>query len=181
MSDDERRLVAGTAGRRRSIRDETDYQLFGSMGANGKFANVVLNSPNKLSKALDAIPSSGFVSKSDYERFVSDFEGAVEQGNGGHSGGTGTATRLLAMKRPDTFVCLNNANRKDLCEHFGVAPSTTKLENYWERIILPIMQTEWWGSPMPDDEIEARIWRGRAALLDVVYYDRQVHETRKFA
>jgi hypothetical protein len=55
------------------------------------------------------------------------------------------------------------------------------LENYWERIILPIMQTEWWGSPMPDDEIEARIWRGRAALLDVVYYDRQVHETRKFA
>lgn len=175
MSDDERRLVAGTAGRNQALVDGVDYQLFGSMGGSGTFRGLVLNAPGGLSRALDAIPFSGTVSQADYDRFVSDFRGAFLQANAERTGGLATATRLLAMKRPDVFVCVNAANKDDLCAHFGVHPPSTTLDNYWERIIHPMRQTMWWKATKPADQREAMIWRGRAALLDVIYYDRRVH------
>jgi hypothetical protein len=29
----------------------------------------------------------------------------------------------------------------------------------------------WWQSEIPEDEVEQKIWMGRAAMLDAVYYD----------
>lgn len=175
MSDDERRLVAGTAGRNQALVDGVDYQLFGSMGGSGTFRGLILNAPGGVSRALDAIPFSGTVSQAEYDRFVSDFRGAFAQAKAVRTGGLATATRLLAMKRPDMFVCVNAANKEDLCAHFGVHATSTTLNNYWERIIQPMRQTVWWKTTEPSDRREAMIWRGRAALLDVIYYDRRVH------
>ena len=167
-SEDDRKLVAGTLGRKKSQQPGVDYGLFGSMGASGTFANLVIEAPNGLSDALDFIPLMGAVTQDNYDRYCKAFIAAFDQD--GRVGGLPTATRLLAMKRPDAFVCIDSANRRDLCENFGVSPSTTNLENYWQRIIEPMHGDAWWRHPQPTNAADAEIWLGRAALLDAIYY-----------
>lgn len=170
MGDDERKLVAGTLGPKKSKQGGTDFALFGSMGGSGTFANIVWRTPTELSHALDAIPQTGPVSETDYNLYTQRFANAFAVAKAKRLGRLPTATRLLAMKRPDVFVCLDEANKEDLCNHFGVSPSTMKFDNYWDRIIDPMMQTEWWQAPMPTDPLDEKIWKGRAALLDAIYY-----------
>lgn len=167
-SEDERKLVAGTLGCKKSLQPGVDYGLFGSMSASGTFANLVIEAPKGLSDALDSIPLMGAVTQNDYDRYCKAFIEAFDQD--GRIGGLPTATRLLAMKRPDAFVCIDSANRKDLCENFGVSPSTTNLKNFWQRIIEPMHGDAWWRHPQPNNAAEAEIWLGRAALLDAIYY-----------
>ncbi|NMX73783.1 hypothetical protein HBO23_12555 [Pseudomonas sp. WS 5532] len=167
-NEDDRKLVAGTLGRKKSQQPGVDYGLFGSMGASGTFANLVIEAPTGLSHALDFIPLMDAVTQRDYDRYCKAFRAAFDQD--GRVGGLPTATRLLAMKRPDAFVCIDSANRKDLCENFGVSPSTTNLENYWQRIIEPMHGDPWWRHPQPSNAADAEIWLGRAALLDAIYY-----------
>jgi HKD family nuclease len=167
-NEDDRKLVAGTLGRKKSQQPGVNYGLFGSMGASGTFANLVIEAPTGLSHALDFIPLMGAVTQDDYDRYCKAFRAAFDQD--GRVGGLPTATRLLAMKRPDAFVCIDSANRKDLCENFGVSPSTTNLENYWQRIIEPMHGDPWWRHPQPSNAADAEIWLGRAALLDAIYY-----------
>ncbi|MGC3529333.1 phospholipase D family protein [Pseudomonas aeruginosa] len=167
-SENDRKLVAGTLGRKKSQQPGVDYGLFGSMGASGTFANLVIEAPIGLSNALDFIPLMGAVTQDDYDRYCKAFIAAFDQN--GRVGGLPTATRLLAMKRPDALVCIDSANRKDLCENFGVSPSTTNLENYWQRIIEPMHGDAWWRHPQPSNAADAEIWLGRAALLDAIYY-----------
>lgn len=167
-NEDDRKLVAGTLGRKKSQQPGVDYGLFGSMGASGTFANLVIEAPTGLSHALEFIPLMGAVTQDDYDRYCKAFRAAFDQD--GRVGGLPTATRLLAMKRPDAFVCIDSANRKDLCENFGVSPSTTNLENYWQRIIEPMHGDPWWRHPQPSNAADAEIWLGRAALLYAIYY-----------
>jgi len=166
--EDDRKLVAGTLGRKKSQQSGVDYALFGSMNAAGTFANVVIEYPEGLSDALDCIPLAGLVTQGDYEKFCEKYLAAFDQN--GRIGGLPPATRLLAMKRPDVFVCIDSANRADLCQNFGVSPSTTDLDNYWQRIIEPMQGDEWWRHPLPTNAADAEIWLGRAALLDAIYY-----------
>ena len=167
-SEEDRKLVAGTLGRKKSQQPGVDYGLFGSMGASGTFANLVIEAPKGLSDALEFIPLMGAVAQKDYDNYCKAFIAAFD--HDGRVGGLPTATRLLAMRRPDTFVCIDSANRKDLCENFGVSPSTTNLENYWQRIIEPMHGDAWWRHPQPSNAADAEIWLGRAALLDAIYY-----------
>ncbi len=164
----DRKLVAGTLGRKKSHQGNVDYGLFGSMGASGTFANLVIKQPKGLSIALDCIPLKRTVTQDDFDRYCKAFIAAFDQC--GRVGGLPTATRLLAMKRPDAFVCIDSANRRELCGKFGVSHSTTTLENYWQRIIEPMRGHAWWRQTRPDDAADAEIWLGRAALLDAIYY-----------
>jgi HKD family nuclease len=165
---EDRKIVAGTLGAKKSQQSEVDYGLFGSMGASGTFATSVINSPQGLSQALDCIPFTGDVTQGQFDQFCKRYGAAF--GEEGRQGGLPTATRLLAMKRPDTFVCLDSANRKDLCENWGVPYSTTRLTNYWQRIIEPMQQAPWWCESVPINPADAELWHGRAAMLDAIYY-----------
>lgn len=138
------------------------------MGANDIFANLVIDEPQGLSDALDCIPLIGVVTQDDHDRYCQAFVKAFAHAQ--KVGGLPPATRLLAMKRPDTFVCIDSANRKDLCENFCVSPSTTNLENCWQRIIEPMHGDVWLRHPQPTKAVDAEIWLGRAALLDAIYY-----------
>ena len=165
----DRLRVAGTEGKRARRMATVDSGWFGAMSGFGDFAHLVREKPEGLSHALDAIPLTGPVAASAYATFVRRFRRAFEGLS--RMGNVSSGTRLLAMKRPDVFLCFNDANQKPLCHRLGVAPTTVTLDNYWDRIVEPIKASRWWIEPEPENARQNRIWRGRAALLDAIYYE----------
>jgi hypothetical protein len=83
----------------------------------------------------------------------------------------GTATRLLALKRPDTFVCFDSMNRRELCQAFAIPQAGMDYDRYWDEIVERIQDSEWWLHPKPSSAIEKQISAARAAFLDSLYYD----------
>lgn len=146
--------------------DGLDWGFFGQMSAHGNFSPILHNYTEKFSKALEHIPLVGTVREKHYDAYRETLMSIPDAGKW-----TGMGTRLLAMKRPDRFVCLNNANRTGLCGYFGVAPTTTNLDNYWERIVAPMQVMPWWRAEMPSDDFGRQVWLVRAAMLDAIYYD----------
>lgn len=145
------------------------YQIgwFGSMQGSGSFTKLVAHQDEHIAKAIDVIPRRGMVTKSCYDEFCDLFTDAFA-----HSARIGrypTASRLLAMKRPDVFACVNNGNKARLAEALGFAPSTLSLENYWDRVIEPIRMSTWYNAKRPRGP-DAEAWDYRTALVDAIYY-----------
>lgn len=162
MSKPERQGVGGFAPD-----GDVPWGWFGSMFGAGVFKKLVnANSPG-LSHALDAIPMRGEVRRDEYLRFIDAYEGAYP---GRQRHGLATATRLLAMKRPDYFVCFDSENRDGLCKAFGIKLGHHDYERYWDSVIERILISEWWMSPRPAGAQASAIWDGRAAFLDSLYY-----------
>ena len=101
-----------------------------------------------------------------YEAYLTEFVRAFP--NGRH--GVGIASRLLALKRPDYFVCIDSKNKKELCKDFEIKQSGMDYERYWEEIIERIIDSAWWNEPRPKNALDARVWDGRAAMLDAIFY-----------
>jgi hypothetical protein len=175
MERDERRAIAGTYGKVERGLDGLPWGWFGTMFGHGDFKNLVNDSPQGLSMALDHIPLRNEVDESQFRAFAAGFKSTFE--GKAHRGGIATASRLLCMKRPDLFVGVNDANRRGLCDAFGVAFSNLNLDNYWERIVVPIRLSAWWRRPRPRGANNGRIWDNRAALLDSLYYDPKVRKS----
>ncbi|MCW1985387.1 UNVERIFIED_ORG: HKD family nuclease [Sphingomonas sp. R1F5B] len=175
MTEDERCGIAG-------LRDigKVPWQYFGGMKASVHFPPIVKNNPLIFSKALDEIPLDRPVTRKDFlayvKMFVSAFKG-VDGRDIGH--GLGTATRLLSMKRPDTFVCLNGPNGEKLFEEFGIKLHNKDYQGYWDQIIVRIQLSEWWNAQAPKGALERQIWNGRTALIDLFFYDPDYNEKRK--
>lgn len=139
---------------------------FGSMKGNGYYHQAVNNNNRHLSLALDRVSLQGPVSRSQYEGYLEEFIKAFPKGRYGIS----TATRLLALKRPDQFVCFDAKNRAALCKDIGIKQTGMDYERYWDEIIERIMDSPWWNSPPPHNEKEKIVWNGRAAMLDAIFY-----------
>lgn len=169
MTRDERRAIAGTYGRREPQLGGHDWAWFGTMFGQGDFKNLINEDFQGISAALDHIPLTGDVTEENYIHFVDGFELAFADKK--HKGAVATASRLLAMKRPDWFLGVNSANRAKVCEAFGSAPTTLALDNYWRRIVEPLHLSSWWQVDRPSDARQRRIWDNRAALLDSLYYE----------
>lgn len=159
MSNDERRGIAGFWKTH-----ELDWLWFGSMMGAGYFKQAINHNSQQVSDALDEIPFTGEVKRSHFARYSALFRKAFRKA------GVATATRLLAFKRPDYFVCLNSKNRQKLCKAFEISQSVT-LDDYWEKVVERITDSNWWNAPEPTNLLERRIWRCRAAFLDVLFYD----------
>jgi len=141
---------------------------FGSMIGAGKFYKRMNEGHPAFSVALDQIPLQGLVTKAHFDRFIAEYLKAFPDGRDGLA----TATRLLAMKRPDTFVCVDSANRKLLSEDMGIkSPATLGYQRYWEEVILRLMDSPWWQSHEPDKPKDRAVWQGRAAMLDAIFYE----------
>ncbi len=159
-----RREIAGIANKNQSM-SHIDWGWFGSMVGAGRFQNRINENNISISKALDEIPLQGNVYRSNYNNFIKLFEQAFPTGGAGIA----IASRLLSMKRPDCFVCLDKQNAEKLCEEFGIAKSVS-FEAYWEGIIERIHDSVWYLSERPSGKIEADAWYGRAAMLDSIFY-----------
>jgi hypothetical protein len=160
---EERQLIAGTP-----IDNNTSWDLFGSMQGNGRFVSKINNNDSEISLALDLIPLTGVICKPDYQRFLKVYTKAFPKGGAGLA----TVSRLLAMKRPDVFVCINGTNEDNLRYMLDIKRSKTRHDYdwYWESVIRTIHHANWWKEPQPPiyEELQVAVWRGRAAFLDSV-------------
>lgn len=150
---------------------ESDYRLFGSMAMTRQFKAAVNSEDERLSglsRALEAIPFAGGVARDDYLEYISRFSDSFPEGGAGLA----TATRLLAMKRPDTFVCVDRKNEAAICKSFRIKMKRKqKYEQYWDSIIERIRQEAvWWSSPKPHEHLEQLVWQARTAFLDSHFY-----------
>ena len=170
MPPDDLRRVAGTLA-------PATERWFGSTGA-GRSATVVKQRPQELAEWLDAIPLTGSITPVQIEKYLS---GMISV-----SGiSIPTATRLLAMKRPDCCVPVSLSNIAGFRSDSGLG-QLCPLPTIWNKqdpkelnsiahqyasLLQQIWNAPWWQAPPPDDGLEASIWQGRAALLDVLFYD----------
>lgn len=174
MPDENRKAIAGTIGRAAMQKafGAVNFHQFGRMSGNGAFSGLLndLDAVRELSGALDAIPIDGTVEKKHYIKFLSHIHKAHK--NIEKEPGVATATRLLAMKRPDVFVCIDKANRDLLARELNFRPGSLNLTNYWQWVIMPIQQSAWFAAPAssPENDEAYKIWRGRVALLDIAFF-----------
>jgi hypothetical protein len=146
---------------------DRDWGWFGSMKGMGDFAKLVIANSPHLARAVDSVPQKGEVSRQHFDNFVKHFERAFE--NSDRTGGYATASRLLAMKRPDTFICICNPNVAKASERMGFARTTLTLRDYWDKVVEVVRLSEWYNADKPDGS-GGELWENRVALLDAVLY-----------
>lgn len=162
--------IAGVLGNVEAINanfDDVEWGWFGSMGGAGTFAELIGLKDRSLAKALDSIPKRGNVTEAQFDDYCYGFTEAFSESS--RTARLPPATRLLAMKRPDFFVCVNGGNRRNLAGALAFAPTTLSLENYWKHVIEPIQQAPWFNAPRPAAK-NRELWDARVAMLDAIYY-----------
>jgi HKD family nuclease len=171
LTEDQRKFIAGIPNTL-NIDGAEDWGYFGSMKGAGIFKNKIKSNDKNLSNALDQIPNSGQITKRQYENYIRHFEIAFNGTKLEGANNLATATRLLCMKRPDTFVCFDSKNRSELCKDFDIVQSGMDYDRYWDDIVERIYDSEWWQNPTPKNNTEIRVSEARAAFLDSLYYEK---------
>ncbi|MBA4197181.1 MAG: hypothetical protein C0459_06455 [Chitinophaga sp.] len=164
LTEDQRKFIAGIPNKL-DIAGAEDWGYFGSMKGAGIFKNKIKENDRNVSKALDQIPFAGQITKRHYDNFIEYFTQAF---TGNY---IATATRLLCMKRPDTFVCFDSKNRSALCKDFGIIQSEMDYERYWDDVVERVYDSDWWQNPNPTNDTEEKVSEARAAFLDSLYYE----------
>lgn len=167
----ERRGVAGILGHAEAKKNglgEYDWGWFGWMQQALGLPGVIEKPETEISLALDCIPLGEEVTRDQYDEFVKIYKKALSPSPNGNP--IATATRFLAMKRPDQFVCVTTANRKKLAHRLGYSWSTLTLDNYWDRIVEPVRQAPWYNAAAPKGTQKRALWSARVAMLDAICY-----------
>ena len=141
-----------------------DWGWFGSMKRATMFSKAIQQKKLGIAKALDQIPKRGDVTRLQFENYVRAFRKTLAAKDP-----LGSATRLISMKRPDLFVCVDGPNKEGLADALNFSPTTLSLDNYWHRIIEPVHQAPWFNSERPSGP-EMQLWDARVAMLDAIYY-----------
>ncbi len=155
-------VEAGAAGL-----SDFDWGWFGSMGGAGTFAELIGLQNGAIAIALESIPKRGEVTQAQFDAYVEAFTAAFAGSS--RIARLGPATRLLAMKRPDFFVCVNGGNKPGLASALDFRPTMLTLDKYWEWVIEPIRQAPWYNAPRPAGR-DMELWDARAAMLDAIFY-----------
>ena len=168
-----RQAIAGIIGKQEN--EDTDlnhnWGWFGSMGRSQVLKNRIEENDRYLARAIDSIPQKGEVTRKHYHQFVKYFLKAFKGSS--RTGTYRSASRLLAIKRPDVFLCICGPNIMRASDLMGFAYSTLSLGNYWERVVEIVRLSEWYNTSKPDnlDPFEGELWESRLAMLDVIIYE----------
>ncbi len=133
----------------------------------GDFAKLVIANDKRLARAIDSVPQKGEVTRAHFTKFAMHFKRAFEDSD--RTGGYATGSRLLAMKRPDVFVCICNPNIAETSARMGFSRTTLALDDYWDKVVEVIRLADWYNADKPDNA-EGEIWESRAAMLDAILY-----------
>ena len=171
---DTRRALAGSHAPTEGDWEKIENGWFGYTKAYGNFTQIIYDNVDGdqlrlLGEGLDSIPIDGVVYRADYLDYVDKFKQALE----GKSRGLGVAARLLTIKRPDTFTPWNSLNKRKMQQLLHIKPmlKPNDYERYWDEIIVPVRESNWYDSPRPKEKEELQIWLGRVAMLDVFGWD----------
>ncbi|MCL4100582.1 hypothetical protein [Fibrobacter sp. HC4] len=175
---DARRFIAGQNSelfKKAGLPQKSDTKFFGSMQAAKDLKPIIKNNDRCISLALDCIPLEGAITKKHYNDFVSKI---LEYSTGI---GLAIATRLLTMKRPDFFVCIDSKNEKNLLKDFGIenmsylanSDKRVNFERYWKQVLGRLHDSFWWNSKPTESAsaIEKAVWKYRTAFVDSLFYD----------
>jgi HKD family nuclease len=167
LTEEERRKISGYEECKED--SEFDWQWFVSMKPEGTFKGLVKSNNENLSLALDQIPLEGSLTKEHYLSFLNYYKLAISDNSNRLSG----ATRLLAMKRPDYFFCLDSKNKKKFCEDFEIKEKELHIDTYWDIVVDKVTSCLWWiNQENFQNETEKKVWEFRAAFLDALYYNK---------
>ncbi len=146
-----------------------EWGWFGSMYGFGDLKNRVKENDSFLARAIDQIPHKGEVTRMHYEGFCEDYLHAFRQSI--KKGKYASASRILALKRPDVFLCVNDHNRREAAKLMNFTKSNLNIENYWDWIVEVIGDSDWYNVSKPaSPHFESELWEGRAAMLDTFLY-----------
>lgn len=185
---DSRRKIIGNAKK-----DDNIYKAFGGIGSAGSAQGIILNKNNKyrdylhnIGKALHSIP---VLTNKTFQKFpedtVREFLNTVLSIKGC---GISTATRLLTVKRPDLFVCINSEkdNDKDKGNEiivekiFGIKFTQEKetIINNYIKLLKMIYNTDYYKHLLTEEEMKKNknlevISMYRAAFLDSYFQMRK--------
>lgn len=147
-SDDEKRIT---------------WLWFGSMKGAGVYKHSI-NNNSIISKAIDIIPMEGEVSREQFDEYCKAFTGWKNP--------LACATRLLSIKRPDLFICIDSKNKKNLCKAFRITQNSLTLSTYWDMIVLRVQSSMWFKDNAENSTpIVQKMKHYQVALLDVLYYE----------
>ena len=85
--------------------------------------------------------------------------------------GHGTATRLLALARPDRLVSVNTKSCSGLASAFDLEPTTLGNPKNYRLLLERLYAAPWYGDRPGRSKREHQLWNMRAALLDCFVYD----------
>lgn len=158
-----RKCLAGFASTMEGLDGEPiNWKFFGSLKGAGVYKHAIIENI-RIGKALDAIPLSGPISKQQFEEYCQAFKGWINP--------LACATRLLAIKRPDWFVCIDSKNLRELSLMMKIPQSHFTLSTYWEEVVVRIQECSWYSDDSKkEDYLESEIWNYRVAMLDCLCY-----------
>ena len=166
-----------------------DVEWFASTKGAKVFHILLEQSPEKFDAALAHIPLTGDVNDDNYHNFVKDYQQIFTdyalENSSKDKAPLAAATRLLAMRRPDQFIALNNNKIDALCKGLSIAKfNTTDFSSYWNDMIGTLRTCPWWFQAEPkvtantETDVEANstvineltLWNNRAILIDLFLF-----------
>ena len=159
---------------------QLNTHLLGDMSGNAGFKKILKRETSELVRLLNTIPGQGTIDGWHYLQFVQKYEDLCTS-NGIKKPTVFPATRLLAIKRPDVFVALNQATSAKLCEFLSIPPfKTNDFKRYWDNIIL-WLQGQLWNQASSGSESENSVpSQFRCALMSRLLVNLDTEERHKF-
>jgi hypothetical protein len=184
-----------------------DVEWFASTKGAKVFHILLAKNPEKFDAALAHIPLTGEVNNENYQKFVNDFQQIFKEYTQdkaqGEKAPLAAATRLLAMRRPDQFIALNNNKIDIFCQGVSIAKfKNTDFSSYWHDMIGTLRTFPWWHHAKPETKVqtadenestdtdemvssevnyELAIWNNRAVLMDLfLFADVELAENSNF-
>ena len=143
--------------------DHIDWKWFGSMKGAGDYKHAV-NSTDIIAKAIDRIPLTGEVTKQQFDAYCKAFAG--------WNNPLACVTRLLCIKRPDYFICVDSKNKTNLCKAFGISKSSLTVATYWDKIVMRVREASWFNDEgSSHSPMVKKIKQYQVGMLDALYYE----------
>ena len=161
ISDDEKKSMLGLRG------TDKKWALLGRM-RHAAFNAIFLNEGN-LNTVKDAVSGIADAKDRDFPGVAID---AYEKITSIEQVKHGTATRLLALARPDHLVSYNNESRSGLVEYLELpfSPTAPLTPQRYQDLLERLYEKPWFNAPCPRNLREKSIWSMRAALIDCFVY-----------